>query len=301
MIHSLYSPNDKVYLVNKLKSPATIFADFSLRETAFGLIGIDASASSAYGDNKDIRFESRKGYDYAAIHMLTKDAPHTEQAPIELYVTKDYLVIFAKREVATRLAEEFRSSDEHGDFPAPELSSLFGYILKQGNDLLEGIDDRIESLEERSTRRTPEDHSAEIIALRKQILALKRYFGSMFDLLEDLDANENKLFSDAQLQSVRIHKNKANRLLNTVINLGDYLTQVREALQNQLDISLNETMRFFTVITAVFLPLTLVVGWYGMNLKMPELHWEFTYPIVIVVSLIVIVVSLVYCKKKGWF
>ena len=60
-------------------------------------------------------------------------------------------------------------------------------------------------------------------------------------------------------------------------------------------------MRFFTVITAVFLPLTLIAGWYGMNLRMPELKSALTYPIIIGVSLAFIVISLIYCKRKGWF
>jgi magnesium transporter len=59
-------------------------------------------------------------------------------------------------------------------------------------------------------------------------------------------------------------------------------------------------MRVFTVITAVFLPLTLIVGWYGMNLRMPELASPVTYPIIIGVSLVFLFVSLVYSKYKGW-
>ena len=66
-----------------------------------------------------------------------------------------------------------------------------------------------------------------------------------------------------------------------VLNLRDYVTQVREAYQAQIDINLNKVMKIFTVITSIFLPLTLIVGWYGMNLKMPEYSWVYGYPFVI--------------------
>ncbi|HRT81755.1 MAG TPA: CorA family divalent cation transporter, partial [Oscillospiraceae bacterium] len=85
-----------------------------------------------------------------------------------------------------------------------------------------------------------------------------------------------------------------------ILNQREYLTQVREAFQNQLDISLNETMRFFTVVTSIFLPLTLLVGWYGMNLRMPEFASNHAYPIVIAFSILFIILSLIFSKKKGW-
>lgn len=178
------------------------------------------------------------------------------------------------------------------------LSLLFNQILSQHLDLLGEIEDQIEKLEERVTLKKPEDHTAAIIALRKQLLALKRYFEALYEGLEELKENQNSLFTKSQPQVFRAHKNKAGRLRNTVLNLRDYLTQVREAYQNQLDISLNDTMRFFTVITAIFLPLTLIVGWYGMHLKMQELAFEITYLIAIIVSVLFIVLSLIYCRKR---
>ena len=77
---------------------------------------------------------------------------------------------------------------------------------------------------------------------------------------------------------------------------------MRDAYQAQIDIEQNNLMRIFTVITAVFLPLTLMVGWYGMNFKyMPELEWQYSYPVFIVVSVLVCIVLLIIFKKKKWF
>ena len=53
-----------------------------------------------------------------------------------------------------------------------------------------------------------------------------------------------------------------------------------------MDIRLNRLMYIFTIMTVVFLPLTLIVGWYGMNFTgMPELHWKYGYPFVILLAL----------------
>jgi magnesium transporter len=85
------------------------------------------------------------------------------------------------------------------------------------------------------------------------------------------------------------------------LHLRDYVTQVREAYQAQVDISLNHIMKLFTVITAVFLPLTLIAGWYGMNFKhMPELNWVYGYPFAFALSAAVVAVSLIYFRKHRY-
>ena len=60
-------------------------------------------------------------------------------------------------------------------------------------------------------------------------------------------------------------------------------------------------MTILTVVTTVFMPPTLIVGWYGMNFKyMPELEWEYGYPAVIILSILISVGCLVFFKHKKW-
>ena len=58
-------------------------------------------------------------------------------------------------------------------------------------------------------------------------------------------------------------------------------------------------MSILTVVTTIFLPLTLIAGWYGMNFpNMPEFGWKYAYPAVIIVSILVIILEIIYFKKK---
>jgi magnesium transporter len=60
-------------------------------------------------------------------------------------------------------------------------------------------------------------------------------------------------------------------------------------------------MTVLTVVTAIFMPLTLIVGWYGMNFKyMPELDSVWGYPAVIVISILIVVFCLIFFKRKKW-
>ena len=95
------------------------------------------------------------------------------------------------------------------------------------------------------------------------------------------------MYKRQQLHHLRICSDRVERLGQHTRTLRDYSVQVRESYQAQVDIRLNRMMYIFTIVTVIFLPLTLIVGWYGMNFTgMPELHWRYGYPFVIILSLV---------------
>ena len=99
----------------------------------------------------------------------------------------------------------------------------------------------------------------------------------------------------------KIFTDKSERLSNNTQLLCDNLIHLREALDATLNYNLNNTMKLFTIVTIIFQPLTLIVGWYGMNFThMPELAWKFGYVYVIVLSIAVVTGILSYFKKKKY-
>ena len=91
------------------------------------------------------------------------------------------------------------------------------------------------------------------------------------------------------------------RLHDKSTSLRDYTVQIRDLYKAHLDIKQNRIMTLLTIVTTVFLPLTLIAGWYGMNFRyMPELEWRWGYPVVIAVSIIIVAGSLLFFHKKKW-
>ena len=81
--------------------------------------------------------------------------------------------------------------------------------------------------------------------------------------------------------------------------LRENILQLRELYQSQQDAQQNKVMCILTVVTTLFLPLTLLTGWYGMNfINMPELHWEYGYVAVIITAVVIVLLEIVYFKKK---
>ena len=78
-------------------------------------------------------------------------------------------------------------------------------------------------------------------------------------------------------------------------------TSLRELYQTQIDLQQNNTMQFFTVITTLFAPLTLLTSWFGMNFtNMPGLDWRWGYEAIIAVSVIIVVIEIIIFKRKKW-
>ena len=91
------------------------------------------------------------------------------------------------------------------------------------------------------------------------------------------------------------------RLRDIVLGQREYVMQLRDLMQSQLDVRQNRIMTLLTVVTSIFLPLTLIAGWYGMNFRyMPELEWRYGYPLVIVISVAIVAFCLLWFKRKKW-
>ena len=95
--------------------------------------------------------------------------------------------------------------------------------------------------------------------------------------------------------------NRMDRLHDTAANIQEHAVQVRDLYHAQLEAKQNRTVTLLTVVTTVFMPLTLIVGWYGMNFRyMPELESPVGYPLVILSSIVIVVGSLIFFKMKKW-
>lgn len=167
----------------------------------------------------------------------------------------------------------------------------------------EKIEDKIIQLEDEllTKKRPDEDSPAKIIALRRELLNIKRYYEQLSIIADEFSENNCCLFSaDLQKRYTSLY-HRIDYLLNSVLHLREYITQVREAYQAQIDIEQNQIMKTFTIISAIFLPLMLIVGWYGMNLQMPEFGWTFGYIYVILLSLFVCIVCFAVFKLKRWY
>jgi len=168
--------------------------------------------------------------------------------------------------------------------------------------LLEDMEFSLSAPEERVLQGDAEDgFIAFLLAERRKLLLLRNYYEQLIDVGKALEENENDIFTDKDLRYFKIFTDKAERLERNVRSLYEQLMQLREAYQSMLDIRLNNIMKIFTVLSAIFLPLTLITGWYGMNfVGMPELLWRYGYLYVILLSATVALICIGVFKRRHW-
>ena len=139
-------------------------------------------------------------------------------------------------------------------------------------------------------------------ALRKEIIRWLRYYTQLEDMICELQENENGYFDDGKLRLFHMVEKRVGRLNSEAQALREYSIQLRELFQAEIDIRQNRIMKILTIVTTVFLPLSLVVGWYGMNfINMPELTWKYGYPAIIVISVLIVALCLWTMKKKKFW
>ena len=144
-----------------------------------------------------------------------------------------------------------------------------------------------------------QNFNKEIFKLRNELSVLKNYYEKMFLIGEALYEDENELFDPKRIGYFKNYMDKVERYIRSTTELNENLVHLREAIDASLNYNLNSVMKLFTVVTTIFMPLTLIVGWYGMNFEnMPELAWKYGYLMVGILSVVVIAFSIFLFKRK---
>lgn len=105
-----------------------------------------------------------------------------------------------------------------------------------------------------------------------------------------------------QMQCFERFVERTKRLSDDMEIMREYAMEIWEIYQSQINIRQNDIMKVLTIVTTIFLPLSLLVGWYGMNFEyMPEVSWKYGYLMVILFAIAIVVFSLVlFRRKKYW-
>ena len=181
------------------------------------------------------------------------------------------------------------------------LYDLLESVIAQDLGLLESTEKRINVIEEAILRGEVETYPQELNDIRGDLLDLRVHYEQLIDLGQELEENENGFFQEDNLRYFRLFTARVMRLQDMVTGQREYVVQLRDLIQVQMDVKQNRIMTLLTVITSIFLPLTLIAGWYGMNFRyMPELNWKLGYPAVILLSLAIVIGCIRWFRKKKW-
>lgn len=247
-------------------------------------------------------FEGFEGFDLIAFDWYDVRSDRTETGRFLLYLDRQRLLCFCQGDRALTRAKSIFDALEEETLTQEQLLHRFFVRLLQGDmDHLDTLEGEIADGED-AVLAQPDAACLEKISLwRRELLRLRRYYEQLDSIFRELADNENGLLGPETARRFSNLGNRTERYLNTVQDLRESVAHLREAYQSQLSIRQNDLMKVFTVVTAVFLPLTLLTGWYGMNFAaMPELRWRYGYPAVILLGAVIVGGLLYWFKRKKW-
>lgn len=244
-------------------------------------------------------------YSFGCLYLLEVGREDHGRDLAGIYLSSDLFVLIHLFDEDGSIESAFRRSLEQpgvlrGGIPRV-LSLFFKDMIRGHNNLYDRLREQIEFLEDKvwSSKKVDQLIGEEISEINHELLLLYNYYEQLSDFCETLEDNENEIFTEKGLGHIRSLNTRITRYAANISRLREYLHQVRENFQSKQDFQLNQTVTIFTVVTTIFLPLTLLAGWYGMNFKyMPELYWRYGYLGVFILSVLIVIISIYYFKKK---
>ncbi len=174
-------------------------------------------------------------------------------------------------------------------------------IIHRDVKIIEKYDARLDEIEKDVLSEESSGSIRELTDIRSELRDLRIHYAQLMDLSQELEENENEFFKENNERYFHLVFQRVQTLHEMTSSLADYTSHIRDLNQTRIDIKQNKIMTILTVVTSIFMPLTLITGWYGMNfVHMPELKEPAAYPIVIAVCILIVIGCLVFFKRKKW-
>ncbi|UPV99876.1 magnesium/cobalt transporter CorA [Halorussus gelatinilyticus] len=172
-------------------------------------------------------------------------------------------------------------------------------------DVLDQIEDQIEQVEEDVTTATDIETLETINNVRRELLSFRKLLWPSREAIGYLARGDPEQIQESTEKYYRDVYDHLVQLVDLTETYRDLASGARDIYLNSLSLSTNEVMKKLTVVATIVLPLTFVVGVYGMNFadspyNMPELGWTYGYPAVMLGMLAVTVILVAYFRKSGY-
>ncbi|WP_134670893.1 magnesium/cobalt transporter CorA [Halorussus marinus] len=228
---------------------------------------------------------------------------------VGLFVGDDWIVSLSTHDLSAveRVwgmveSEEGRLLRQGADFAVYRIVDA---VVDDYFEVLDQIEDQIEAVEDDVTTAADIDTLEVINNVRRELLSFRKLLWPTREAAGSLARGDPDQIQESTEKYFRDVYDHLVQLVDLTETYRDLASGARDIYLNSLSLSTNEVMKRLTVVATVVLPLTFVVGVYGMNFEgspynMPELGWTYGYPAVMVGMLGVTVVLVAYFRRSGY-
>lgn len=298
--HSDFTDDNDYFLIINSSEVEQIASKINLEECI--------SINNCLEKRQHVGIETFKEYYYIKLNVPGIIEGRVIIKQLDIYFGKNFLMCMANEEIdlILKVEQDIRrnASVAFKNIPNPISKILYmifdGMVIKSLG-VIADLERKIEAQEEKILKIGRKNMINDLLFLRRQVLKIRRYLNPLTYISDMLLLNELKIINVPMVKYIRNINIKFAQLNNDVNELYHSISNLREAYESEISNQLNEIMKVFTIISTIFLPLTLVVGIYGMNFEnMPELKFKYGYFLVLGLMACVAGALMLVFKKKKW-
>ena len=262
--------------------------------------------TSIWEKNKRPKLEDYEDFLFVNATMIHRDNGTLVTEAMNIIVKDNYVISIGNivGDVFDDLRKRIRTIGSHirkfgNDYL---LYSILDSITDVYFDLLYELEEKIDKLEEEIIENTSNDNLTKIRELKSDILLISKSIIPFKESRSLLISEPSQYITDATLPYMKDVYNHISEAIEMVENCREMVVGLMELFYTTASNNLNKIIKVLTIISTIFIPLTFIVGLYGMNFKyMPEYGFKWSYPILWVIMLAITVFMIFYFKKKKWF
>ncbi len=232
-----------------------------------------------------------------------------DDEPLGVYIGEDWLVTLSTATVpavdrvwGNVVREDQRLLQRGADFTAYRVIDL---LVDEYFDILDDVETQIETIEEEVLESTEIRTLERINSVRRDLLAFRKMAWPTREAVNLLARGDPPFVRQETEKYYRDVSDHLVQVVDLVETYRDLTNGARDIYLNSLSQSTNEVMKTLTVVATIFIPLTFVVGVYGMNFadspfNMPELSWRFGYPAVMLGMGLLTAIVLVHFRRQEY-
>ncbi len=252
------------------------------------------------------KIEDYDDYIFIVLKMLRHDENNKlsiEQ--ISFILTRNVVISFqeTKGDVFNAIRERIRKNKGRIRKMGADylIYSLIDSIVDNYFLILEKVSEKIEIIEDKLIENPEPELVQEIHKLKREMIFVRKSIWPLREIINSLLREESKLIRKTTNVFLKDLYDHTIQIIDTAETFRDMISGMLDIYMSSISNKMNEVMKVLTIFAAIFIPLTFIAGVYGMNFSvMPELNWNWGYPMALIIMISVATIMLIYFKRKKW-
>lgn len=299
-IGAIVKKKDNVIWID-IKDPSIKDINFLKKKFNFHTLALEDSINF----NQRPKLDNYVDNYFLVMHSTLFKGDEVHLNEIDMFLGKNFLITIhpndaiSIKNVKSKIEKRVMILEKGPDFL---MYSLIDSIVDTFFPVVNKIDDIVDELEDEIYKNPSPDIMNRLGHLKTNSMILKRSAGQQRDVVNMLIRDSTSAFikprTSLYLKDVYDHLYRISETIDTV---RDLINTSMDAYLSSVSNKMNEIMKVLTVIATIFIPLTFIAGIYGMNFNvMPELDWQYGYPLVLGIMLAVALGMVMYFKRRQW-